>query len=244
MERAAKEGLGKLGGESPDFTFSPGGDGGENGGDGGDSTSSLHHPKPALHHNSTNSTSFSTTNGGGEIIPKNWVFPDPFSPPVETVEVVERLVIACKKSGYSQTQTILMVWGIEKSGSDPRYKAARESYQKIVERLEASSQNNYHINLTQLVKVALIDCRLLPARAGVYFVVDSNFNCYYIGSSRNIMLRWNFEGKPHHRMTQFERLNQATPLYILSYPCENYEDEEDRAIAHFKPELNGTAAIP
>lgn len=98
------------------------------GGGGGVSTVPLHRSPPLLHqHSTTPPPSHHST----DPLPQNWVFPDPFSP---ISPEVERAILACKNSGYSQTKTILAIWGIEKSGSDPRYQAAREKYLKIVER--------------------------------------------------------------------------------------------------------------
>jgi hypothetical protein len=45
---------------------------------------------------------------------------------------VERAILACKNAGLSQTRTILAVWGIARSGTDPRYQAAREKYQSVI----------------------------------------------------------------------------------------------------------------
>lgn len=119
MERAAEEGRGKLSGDFPDFVFSPSGKGGV-------STSNLHQPKTLPHQDST---SLELSTGEDKIIPKNWVFPDPFIPPSPPVE---RVIKACKQFGYSQNQAISLIWGITKSGTDARYKAAREWYQLIV----------------------------------------------------------------------------------------------------------------
>jgi hypothetical protein len=97
------------------------------GGGGGVSTVPLHYSPPLLHQGFTTPPHplHST-----DPPPQNWVFPDPFSP---ISPELERAILACKNLGYSQTKTILAVWGIEKSGSDPRYQAAREKYLGIVE---------------------------------------------------------------------------------------------------------------
>ncbi|MGL4377230.1 MAG: GIY-YIG nuclease family protein, partial [Microcoleaceae cyanobacterium] len=120
-----------------------------------------------------------------------------------------------------------------------KYQLAKQRYNEAIASLN-NPENTYHIDLTQLVKLKLDETRLLPVRSGVYFVVDSDFKIYYIGSSKNIMLRWNYQGQSHHRMSQFEQINLTNPLYILSYPCDNYQEEEEHAIAYFKPLLNGT----
>lgn len=118
MERAAEEGYGKVSGDFPNFIFSPSGGG-------GDFTTSLHQSKTLPHQDST---TFEVSTGGDKIIPENWVFPDPFSPPSP---LVERIIMACKNFGYSQNQAIAMIWGLAKSGTDNRYKAARDWYQSI-----------------------------------------------------------------------------------------------------------------
>ena len=125
LERAAQEGMGRLSGKYPDFIFSPGGGGGA-------SPGSLHQSESLLHQDST---TFAFSPGGDKIIPENWVFPDPFAPPSP---LVERVIIACKNFGYSQNQAILLIWGIPKSGTDLRYRAARDLYQSIVNRNGAS----------------------------------------------------------------------------------------------------------
>jgi hypothetical protein len=162
--------------------------------------------------------------------------------PVEVTNKVTPALInyvkACLNDGKNQTEIIKLVWGVTK-GTSTKYQLAKQRYNEAIASLN-SSQNDYHIDLTKLVKVGLSDCRLLPVRAGVYFVVDVNCKIYYIGSSKNIMMRWNYQGQSHHRMSQFEQINLSDPLYILSYPCDNYEDEEEHAIAYFKPLLNGT----
>lgn len=162
--------------------------------------------------------------------------------PVEVTNAVTPQVIkfidACLKDGKNQTEIIKLVWGVTK-GTSTKYQLAKQRYNEAIASLN-SPQKNYHIDLTQLVKLGLDETRLLPVRSGVYFVVDSDFKIYYIGSSKNIMMRWNYQGQSHHRMSQFEQINSTNPLYILSYPCDNYQEEEEHAIAHFKPLLNGT----
>lgn len=96
------------------------------------------------------------------------------------------------------------------------------------------------LDLTKLVRVSLNETRLLPARPGVYFVVDLSFRPHYIGSSNNIMLRWNSKFGEHGRMSYFRELEAlGIPVAICAYPCANYEDEEDRLVIEFKPYLNG-----
>lgn len=62
-------------------------------------------------------------------LPVDWEIADPLSPPSPLVRAV---VVRCKRAGMTQGKTILAVWGVEKSGSDPRYKAARHWYLEIV----------------------------------------------------------------------------------------------------------------
>ncbi len=62
-------------------------------------------------------------------IPGNWEFPDPMQPLTPDVRAV---VVACKRSGFSQSVAILAVWGVAKSGSDKRYEAARMHYRSVV----------------------------------------------------------------------------------------------------------------
>lgn len=80
----------------------------------------LHQLEALLHQHSTTSPP----------IPVEWEFADPLSPPSPLVRGV---IIACKRAGWSQSKTISAVWGVEKSGSDPRYKAARHWYLEIVD---------------------------------------------------------------------------------------------------------------
>lgn len=105
---------------------------------------------------------------------------------------------------------------------------------------QAQSQT-YSLDLSALVRVPIADARLLPARPGVYFVIDSSFKPHYIGSSSNIMLRWNSQFGEHDRLAYFEDLEAfGVSVLIATYPCSTYQDEEDRLIAEFRPYLNGT----
>lgn len=162
----------------------------------------------------------------------------PQEPSNQVTPQLAKFVESCLKDGKNQTEIIKLVWGVSK-GTSTKYQLARERYNEAIAMLQTPAIN-YHINLSELVRVSLDELRLLPARAGVYFVADESCKIYYIGSSKNLLMRWNFEGQPHHRMKQFEQINVSNPLYILSYPCENYQEEEERAIAHFKPIMNGT----
>lgn len=61
-------------------------------------------------------------------IPELWEFPDPTKPLTPEVRAV---VVGCKRSGMSQTAAISAIWGLNKSGSDKRYEAARNHYQSV-----------------------------------------------------------------------------------------------------------------
>ncbi len=102
----------------------------DNGG-GGYSTAIIHRSPPLLHQGFTNPLSpLHSINP----LPQNWVFADPYSPLSTSVE---RAIVDCKNAGLSQTRTILAVWGIEKSGTDPRYQAAREKYLMVLEKSDS-----------------------------------------------------------------------------------------------------------
>ena len=83
----------------------------------------LHHLESALNQRSTN-----YKNPVGE----GWSFPDAFDKPApETVAAVVR----CRRCGWNKAKTIKAVWGISKSGTDPKYKAASYWFNEICSRI-------------------------------------------------------------------------------------------------------------
>ncbi len=79
----------------------------------------IHHLEPLLHLDST----------GFDPIPAGWQFADPMAPLSPEVRSV---IVACKRKGMSQNNTIQAIWGISKSGSDKRYEAARNQYRSVI----------------------------------------------------------------------------------------------------------------
>lgn len=56
-------------------------------------------------------------------------------------------------------------------------------------------KNIENFNLSELPSVELLEKEKLPTTAGIYFVVDSNNQLWYIGQAQNIKNRW----ATHHR---------------------------------------------
>ncbi|EAW35970.1 ATP-binding protein [Lyngbya sp. PCC 8106] len=83
----------------------------------------LHHLESSLYGNSTDCT---------HPVSEGWNFPDAFENPTpETIAAVVR----CKRCRWNKAKTIKAVWGISKSGSDPRYKAVSYWFNEICSQL-------------------------------------------------------------------------------------------------------------
>lgn len=134
MERAAEEKLGKVGGAFPELTFISHKAATDGGGKVSTSVSTsphspphrLHTPKPSMHKGSTSPHLHISTS---LQLPPNWVFPDPCE---EISPHLRGVVVAYKCSGIGKIRTIKEVWGLERSGTDPRYKSAENQYKSIL----------------------------------------------------------------------------------------------------------------
>jgi DNA segregation ATPase FtsK/SpoIIIE-like protein len=88
--------------------------------------SDLHTLEPMMHMDSTNST---LSTSPQSLLPKNWEFPNPAE---EISPHLKDVVLDYKYSGIGKIRTIKEVWGLERSGTDLRYKAAENQYKTIL----------------------------------------------------------------------------------------------------------------
>lgn len=78
----------------------------------------------------------------------------------------------------------------------------------------------------------------LPCHPGIYVVVDSEDQVWYVGLSTNLNTRWN--GKGHHRYKQLSRANSKR-IYRIHWqfcPVEQLAAQERYYIDRFRPHLN------
>lgn len=135
-------------------------------------------------------------------------------------------------------KTIEYGWGVARSGSSQKYKDAEAMYLSLL--AEASGESEHIEFLKSLPTIEFPETRLLPATSGVYFVFDSEYNQYYIGSSENILLRWNSTRYPHHRVSQVKALvAQGRAIKIGWILTSNYLNLEAELVAKYKPLWNG-----
>ncbi|MDB9514108.1 FtsK/SpoIIIE domain-containing protein [Kamptonema animale CS-326] len=88
--------------------------------------SDLHRLEPLMHMDSTEST---VSTSPQSLLPKNWEFPNPTD---EISPHLKDVVLDYKYSGIGKIRTIKEVWGLERSGTDLRYKAAENQYKAIL----------------------------------------------------------------------------------------------------------------
>ena len=79
----------------------------------------------------------------------------------------------------------------------------------------------------------------LPAKSGIYVVVDSENFVWYVGKARNLQSRW--LGRGHHRYPQLIRSNKKLRhrIYWKTVPTLELDEKEQFYIKLFEPELNG-----
>ena len=88
--------------------------------------SGLHTLEPLRHMDSTEST---VSTSPQSLLPQNWEFPNPTD---EISPHLKDVVLDYKYSGIGKIRTIKEVWGLERSGTDLRYKAAENQYKTIL----------------------------------------------------------------------------------------------------------------
>ena len=143
-----------------------------------------------------------------------------------------------KNRGYGKEKTIKLGWGISKGGSQ-KYKDAEAMYDVMLREIEGASELLSFLD--SLPFIQFLETRLLPATSGVYFVFDSEYNLYYVGSSDNILLRWNSARYPHHRLPQVEALvSEGKEVKIGWVLTSIYLNLEAELVAKYKPLWNGT----
>ena len=183
------------------------------------------------------STSITTLDDAIALVQHKLQNPD--SPPLHegrTPSQIELLFKALQRHKQNQADTIYHLFGIVKSGTSARYKQARDLYYQLL--LETA--DNIAEILPKITAISFPDFHLLPASAGVYFVFDSDYELYYIGSSNNILFRWNSPkyGK-HHRYDQVEAIAKNKTVKIGWILTSDYERIEADLVAKFKPKWNG-----
>ncbi|MFB2832951.1 helicase HerA domain-containing protein [Floridanema evergladense] len=165
---------------------------------------------------------------------------NPDSPPLaegKNREQIQLIFKALLHHNQGKVNTIKHLWGISKGGNK-RYQEAGELYDVLLAECCGNEATEF---LSQLATIAFPETRLLPASAGVYFVFNDKYELYYIGSSKNILLRWNSPkyGR-HHRYDQVEREAQNQTIKIGWILTSDYERIEADLVAKFKPLWNGT----
>jgi hypothetical protein len=88
--------------------------------------SDLHTLESLMHMDSTDST---LSTSPQFLLPQNWEFPNPND---EISPHLKDVVLDYKYSGIGKIRTIKEVWGLERSGTDLRYKAAENQYKTIL----------------------------------------------------------------------------------------------------------------
>lgn len=88
--------------------------------------SDIHTLESLMHMDSTDST---LSTSPQSLLPKNWEFPNPAD---EISPHLKDVVLDYKYSGVGKIRTIKEVWGLERSGTDPRYKLAESQYKAIL----------------------------------------------------------------------------------------------------------------
>lgn len=152
----------------------------------------------------------------------------------EQIQLIFKALLYHKQG---KVNSIKVLWGITKSGTSKKYQQACELYDVLLAECSGNEVSDF---LVQLTTITFPETRLLPASAGVYFVFDSDFQLYYIGSSNNILFRWNSPkyGK-HHRYDRVEAIAQSKTIKIGWILTSDYERIEADLVAKFKPAWNG-----
>lgn len=152
-------------------------------------------------------------------------------------EQIQLLFKALIHHQQGKIKTIECLWGVKRGGGSPKYKEAEQLYNVL---LAETSGNEVSEFLSKLTSISFPETRLLPAVSGVYFVFDSEYKLYYVGSADNILLRWNSIRYPHHRIPQVQALvKQGKTVKIGWILTSNYEQVEAELVAKYKPEWNG-----
>lgn len=137
-------------------------------------------------------------------------------------------------------KTIEYGWGVARSGSSQKYKEAKAMYLSLL--AEVSGEGEHIEFLKSLPTIGFPETRLLPATGGVYFVFDGEYNLYYVGSSDNILFRWNGTRYQHHRLPQTKALvAEGKTVKIGWVLTSNYLNLEAELVAKYKPLWNGTS---
>lgn len=86
--------------------------------------------------------------------------------------------------------------------------------------------------------IPLADRVNLPTQPGIYVVVDTDNEVWYVGRSVDIKARWN--GKRHHRYQQLNRTNNKKQYRICwkIFPTDQLNEQEQKYINLFRPHLN------
>lgn len=89
--------------------------------------------------------------------------------------------------------------------------------------------------------IPLEDIRLLPEYGGTYLIFDSDGRFWYAGQSSNIFQRWHFNGKPHHKLKQLNRVVEEKGLNftILCYRCQSFKQVEADWKEQLRPLIQG-----
>lgn len=87
--------------------------------------------------------------------------------------------------------------------------------------------------------VTFLDRNQLPAKSGIYVVVDSESFVWYVGKAKNLQNRW--LGRGHHRYPQLIRSNKTLQhrIYWKLFPIVEIDKKEQFYITLFESELNG-----
>ncbi|WP_448574339.1 GIY-YIG nuclease family protein [Trichothermofontia sp.] len=80
----------------------------------------------------------------------------------------------------------------------------------------------------------------LPEQPGIYVVVDTDDQVWYVGKAVNLNARWH--SKSHHRYRQLSRTNnkRGYRLHWQIFTTTELSDKEQQYIDLFKPHLNYT----
>jgi excinuclease UvrABC nuclease subunit len=92
-----------------------------------------------------------------------------------------------------------------------------------------------NIDLYSLPLLPLINRSQLPAKAGIYFVLDEYKTPLYIGRSNNIKSRW----IGHHRLSELRNISGINIAWLEISDPVLLSDTEAALIEWFNPVLNG-----
>lgn len=89
--------------------------------------------------------------------------------------------------------------------------------------------------------VKLSDRGQLPPEAGLYFILDENSVCLYIGAAENIYDR--VYPPKHHKLSQIPEINNCSVGYLLIDRQDRRLAQEKEYIQFYKPKYNDTYTI-